>query len=94
MEVEKGWILSNIALYSFEIYEMTQRFLYLKVKAIIMDSICSNSRSAPNVDIGNCLFCIFHMNQADAATVTRRKVHQGSNGILFTVRRHVDTTAW
>jgi hypothetical protein len=48
--------------------------------SIITDSICCDSRSTPNLDIGNCLLCVFHMNYTHVATVIRRKVHQGSNG--------------
>ena len=58
---------------------------------IITDSICSNSRSVPNIDSGNCLFVFFIWTGLALPLSFGVKYIKVLTGMLFTLGRYLDT---
>lgn len=61
--------------------------------SIIMDSICSNSRSVPNIDVGNCSF-VFFIWTGLTLPLSFGKVHQGSNGYVVYIGQILGHNDW
>jgi hypothetical protein len=60
--------------------------------SIITDSICSNSRSVPNIDVGNCLSVFFIWTGLTLPLSFGVRHIKVLTGMLFTLRRYLDTT--
>jgi len=86
--IRKGFP-TDVIIYSLELHDVTQRFVYMKTREQLTDSMPINLRSCPSLHIGNYyLSCIFHMNQNAAACVKQSEVHQGSS-IFFVYNKQI-----
>jgi hypothetical protein len=66
----------------------------LESECIIMDSVRIDSRSAPTMDIGNCLSCIFHMNLNNGASDRLCQVRHGSSATYVCCSQFADLHTW
>jgi hypothetical protein len=57
-----------------------------------MDLVCSNSRSVPNTDVGNCLFVFIIRTGLTLPLSFGANYIKVLTGVLFTLGRYLDTT--